>query len=95
MKKQEKKLTPTEKKTPEALSDEEVSSVAGGVTVNPDMLNALLVSAIPFAPLVKLYGISDSSTDNKISLTCEYPVCQGGSCPNYQDCTLSKKAQTE
>ena len=30
MKKQEKKLTPTEKKTPEALSDEEVSSVAGG-----------------------------------------------------------------
>ena len=32
MKKQEKKLTPTEKKTPEALSDEEVSSVAGGAT---------------------------------------------------------------
>ena len=33
MKKQEKKLTPTEKKTPEALSDEEISSVAGGTTV--------------------------------------------------------------
>ena len=32
MKKQEKKLTPTEKKTPEALSDEEISSVAGGAT---------------------------------------------------------------
>ena len=30
MTEQEKKLTPTEKKTPEALSDEEVSSVAGG-----------------------------------------------------------------
>ena len=89
MKKQEKKLTPTEKKTPEALSDEEVSSVAGGVTVNPI---ALLVAPLT---LVKMYGISGSSAGGEIPLTCEYPVCQGGSCPNYQDCTLSKKAQTE
>ena len=79
MKKQEKKLTPTEKKTPEALSDEEISSVAGGTTV---------IIPFPFRTL-------DSSTDNEIPLTCEYSVCQGGSCPNYQDCTLSKKAQIE
>ena len=88
MKKQEKKLTPTEKKTPEALSDEEVSSVAGGVTISPI---ALLVGSIP----LKMNGISGSSTGGGISLTCEYSVCQGGSCPNYQDCTLSKKAQIE
>ena len=90
MKKQEKKLTPTEKKTPEALSDEEVSSVAGGVTVNPGVINTLLV-----APLVIMKGISGSSAGGEISLTCEYSVCQGGSCPKYQDCTLPKKAQTE
>ena len=93
MKKQEKKLTPTEKKTPEALSDEEVSSVAGGVTFNPDMFNVLLTGTAGY--ILKTKGISDSSTDNEISLTCEYSVCQGGSCPKYQDCTLPKKAQTE